>query len=396
MDRSTKRTSAALLTVTLVALLVGVLALVAASGTVAADQHEPENAPTYETSDGGVNFTINLPERTDHYPGDQNEANASIEYFAAGDAAFTEQDAEEGLWLDIIIVEASWIDYSECTTSGNTKEFGIDRGNNNSGAQSDESLLEHQSGSDLKAGGLTVYFYNWDAVSNGPPYLAPEDAVVASQGVGSNDGPCLTMTDEPGWYQIQSYTNGTIATKCTEENADRCEPDDKQWRGVNLNSNYVYVCECNSEQEAREKLGPPPSEGGSSGQEGGGGGEGTETPSDGDETATPDGGGGETSDSGTPTPTATPPPSTPTPESGGNGGDGGDGGNSGGQQNQQNNQQNNQQSNQQNNQQNQQNNQNNQQNNERTTPTISDGPGFTPVVALVALLAAALVAYRRS
>jgi len=372
MDRSTKRAWAALLAVTLVAVLVGGLALVAASGTVAADQHEPENAPTYETSDGGVNFTINLPERTDHYPGDQNEANASIEYFAAGEDAFTDQDAEEGLWLDIIIVEASWIDYSECTTSGNTKEFGIDRGNNNSGTASDESLLEHQSGSDLEAGGLTVYFYNWDAAAGGPPYLAPEDAVVAAQGVGSNDGPCLTMTEEPGWYQIEAYTNGTIATKCKEENNNDCEPDDKKWRGVNLRSNYVYICECDSEEEAREELGAPPPER-----------SGTPTPTptpDGDEptdTPTPDG--DEATDTPTPDngdqPTATPPPdngdqptATPPPNNGdqptatpppNNGGP-------------------------------------NNQDNEGTTPTISGGPGFTPILALVALLAAALVVYRRS
>ena len=172
-----------------------------------------------------------------------------------------------------------------------------DRGNNNSGAKDDESLLEHQSGSDLEAGGLTVYFYNWDALSNGSPYLALDDAIVASQGVGSNDGPCLTMTDEPGWYQIQAYTNGTIATKCTEENADRCEPDDKQWRGLNINSNYVYICECDSEQEAREQLGPPPSEDGGSG----GGSETTATP-------TPDDGGEATA-----TPTPTPESDDPTP-----------------------------------------------------------------------------------
>ena len=353
MDGRTKRRSVGILTVALVAVLVGGLALVAASGTVAADQHEPENAPTYETSDGGVNFTINLPERTDHYPGNQNEANASIEYFAAGEAAFTEQDAEDGLWLDIIIVEASWIDYSECTTSGNTKEFGIDRGNNNSGTASDESLLEHQSGSDLEAGGLTVYFYNWDAAAGGPPYLAPKDAVVAAQGVDSNDGPCLTMTDEPGWYQIEAYTNGTIATKCKEENNNDCEPDDKQWRGVNLRSNYEYICECDSEEEAREELGPPPSEGGETPTPGGGG-EGTATPSNGGETATP---GGETATPGGGGETATP-------------GGGGETAAPGGQ--------------------------NNQQNNEGTTPTISGGPGFTPIVALVALLAAALLVYRRS
>ena len=360
MDGSTKRTSVGLLTVALVAVLVGGLALVAASGTVAADQHEPENAPTFNTSDGNVEFRITLPHQTDHYPGDhpvhsdQNGYNASIEYFATGQAAFTSQDAEEGLWLDFILVEADWVDYSECDVTGNTKVFGIDRGNDNDGTKTDESLVEHRRESNLRAGGLDVYFYNWEEIQADPPYLSPEDAVVAAQGAGSDDGPCLKMTENPGWYRLQAYTNGTIATECKEEGNSDCEPENKQWRGVNLNSNWVYICECDSEQQAREELGPPPNEGGSSGQEGGGGGEGTETPSDGGGTATP-GGSGESPDSGTSTPTE--PPSTPTAASGG---------------------------------------QNNQQNNERTTPTISDGPGFTPVVALLALLAAALVAYRRS
>ena len=374
MDGSTKRTSVGLLTVAMV-VLVGGLALVAASGTVAADQHEPENAPTFNTSDGGVNFTINLPHRTDHYPGDhpvhsdQNGYNASIEYFATGQTAFTSQDAEEGLWLDFILVEANWIDYSECDVTGNTKAFGIDRGNDNEGTKTDESLVEHRRESNLRAGGLDVYFYNWEEIQADPPYLSPEDAVVAAQGAGSDQGPCLKMTENPGWYRLQAYTNGTIATECNEEGNSDCEPENKQWRGVNLNSNYVYICECDSEQQAREELGAPPPEGGSTPTPGGGG-EGTATPAD---------------DSDEPTPTPTGPPSTPTEADGSQG-------NEGEQQNNQNNQQNNQ-NNQQNNQNNQQ---NNQQNNERTTPTIRDGPGFTPVVALVALLAAALIASRRS
>ena len=117
MDRSTKRVSVTFLAITL--LLVGV-AVLAFSGTVAADRHTPDDAPTYKTSDGGVNYTINFPHTTDHYPGDhqvhseQNGHNASIEYFATGKAAMTEQDAEEGIWLDYIVVNADWIDYSEC------------------------------------------------------------------------------------------------------------------------------------------------------------------------------------------------------------------------------------------------------------------------------------------
>jgi hypothetical protein len=49
------------------------------------------------------------------------------------------------------------------------------------------------------------------------------------------------------------------------------------FRGVNIFSNYVYIGECDSEQEARHDLGPPPSEEGIGGS--------TATPS-GNQTAT--------------------------------------------------------------------------------------------------------------
>ena len=370
MNTSAKRVPATLLTVTLAVVLVGSIALVAASGTVAADRHTRDRAPTYDTADGTVNLTITLPERTDHYPGSRNAENASIEYSASGADAFAELDAEDGLWLDLVIVEASWIDYGACTVTGNTAEFGIDRGNDNSGVQSDESLLEHQSGNNLEQGGLTVEFYDWSAVAGDVPYLAPEDAVVAVQGVGSNDGPCLTMTDDPGWYQIQAFTNGTVATECTEEGNSGCEPDDKQWRGINLNSNYVYICECDSEGEAREQLGPPPNENGAPE---------TPTPTRAPTTPTPTRSGGDS----TPTPTATPTqaPTTPTRASNDD-------------QNQQNQQDSQQTPQNTRNQQTQQNTRN-QQSTERTTPTIGEGSGFTPLAALIGLLAAALVVYRR-
>jgi len=383
MARSTNRLGATLLAVLVAVSMVGGVTLLAATGTAAADQHEPENAPTFNTSDGGVEFRITLPHQTDHYPGDhpvhsdQNGYNASIEYFATGQAAFTSQDAEEGLWLDFILVEASWIDYSECDVTGNTKVFGIDRGNDNDGTKTDESLVEHRRESNLRAGGLDVYFYNWEEITNDPPYLSPEDAVVAAQGAGSEDGPCLKMTSDPGWYQVQAYTNGSIATECNEEGNSDCKPENKQWRGVNLNSNWVYICECDSEQQAREQLGPPPNEGGTSGQSGGGGGESTPTPAP-----------------NTPTPTQAPDTPTPTqaPDTSDEQQNQNNQNNQQNQQQNQNNQQNQQQN--QNNQQTQQRNQNNQQD-DRATPTISDGPGFTPVAALVALLAAALAVLRR-
>jgi PGF-CTERM protein len=381
MDRSTKRLSATLLATTVGLLLIGGVSVLAFSGTVAADQHEPENAPTYATSDGGVNFTIGLPHTTDHYPGnhpvhsEQNGYNASIEYYATAQAALTEQDAEEGAWLDFIEVSADWIDYSECDATQNTKVFGIDRGNNNSGTQTDEDLIEHRRSSTLYAGGLIVQFFDWSDLSGDPPYVSPQDAVVAAQGAGSDDGPCLKMTSETGWYRVDAYTNGTIANQCTEEGNPDCEPDPKEWRGLKLKSNYIYICECDSKDEARNELGRPPDE-----QDG----EATPTPTpeQPDDTPTPT----EAQPEDTPTPTEAQPDDTPTPtqattSGGGGGGGGGEGGGGGG--------------------------------GAQTatqadggggggggdaargTPTISNGPGFTPLVALAALLGAALLVLRR-
>ena len=123
---------------TLVAL--STVAMVAGlAGPVAADSHTKDEAPEFQEN---VDFTINFPYSTDHYPGDQNEENGSIEYFSAGADAFTQQDAEEGIWIDYVIIDADWIDYSAGDTE-NTAVYGIDRGNNNSGTQIDEDLVEH-------------------------------------------------------------------------------------------------------------------------------------------------------------------------------------------------------------------------------------------------------------
>lgn len=69
---------------------------------------------------------------------------------------------------------------------------------------------------------------------------------------------CYDNPDEPGWYQIGSSVGGWTA-------------DDKYLQR-NTTSHYLAVCDCENQQEAREQLGPPPSEygvdGGSAGDVG--------------------------------------------------------------------------------------------------------------------------------
>jgi PGF-CTERM protein len=259
-----------------------------------------------------------------------------------------EVDAEEGAFLHTVVISADWIDYSNCDVD-NTAAFGFDRGNNNSGTRTDEDLVSRRKDDEFRDDGLTVTFYTWDDIGGDPPYGAPEDAIVAEQGARSSGGACLTMTSEPGWYQVQGFVNGTEA----DNGPDQRPSEDANHAGILAKSNYIYVCECDSRAEAEERLGPPPGPGGTP----------TPTPTSTDRddpTPTPTAGGG-------PTPTPTEPPTdarnaAATGTAGGTGdgptetGPDGDGG--------------------------------------PTTPT-ADGPGFGPVAALLALLASALIANRR-
>jgi PGF-CTERM protein len=314
------------------------------------------------------NFTVNFPSATDHYPGDQNTENGSIEYFVVGADAFAEMGAEDGLYFNWIIVHAEyegidWIDYSACSTD-NTEAFGIDRGNNDSGTQYDVDLVARQKQVQFRDNGIVIEFLNWEDISNDPPYMAAEDAVVAAQGAGSSAGPCLTLTDEPGWYQITSFANGTVNDNARDE-----KPSESAKKvEFELSSNYLYVCECDNRQEAEEKLGPPP------------GSEETPTPSSGDDTPTPTQTEAPDDDTPTPTQTAVPDDDTPTPtqteasnddtptataqsqntQTQGDGGGNNDGGGV-----------------------------------TNKTPTPGDGPGFGAVAALAALLASGLLALRR-
>jgi hypothetical protein len=77
-------------------------------------------------SDSG-NYTIVLPEPSDHLPGDQNPENASMQNFAQSGELFEQAGAPEGFeTLDYLKTGSPEIDYSNCD-SPNTAAFGIDR-----------------------------------------------------------------------------------------------------------------------------------------------------------------------------------------------------------------------------------------------------------------------------
>jgi PGF-CTERM protein len=233
------------------------------------------------------NYTVNLPFDTDHYPREKNPGgpnNASINHFAAGtQQVYDDQQASDGIeQLKYLRIGNQDIDFSACSTS-NTAAFGIDRDNDDDGTNVDTDLLRYLEQSKFNDHSIEVDFYEGDEL--GAPQeddeggkeagrkdgdsnaeLYPDDEIVAHQGYKSGAGPCYGMPEEPGWYQIGGFVNGTSFSGSEAR--------------IETISHYFYICECSSEAEAREQLGPPPSES----DPGPDTMEGTETPT---ETATP-------------------------------------------------------------------------------------------------------------
>ena len=275
------------------------------------------------------NYTVDLPFDTDHYPRDENPGgpyNASINQFAAGtQKSYNEQGAPDGLeQMKYLRIENQDIDFSECTSS-NTAAFGIDRDNDDAGTEVDIDLLRYLEQSNFNDHSIEVDFYEGNELgAPNPPdrggreagredgdsnaELYPDDEIVSHQGYKSGGGPCYGMPEEPGWYQIEGFTNGTA------------------WSGnearIETISHYFYICVCGSEAETREQLGPPPSE------------QGDDDTAESTATATPmpdDSDGAERTATRTPTETATETPTeTPTAEPDDGGGDDSDSGDGGG------------------------------------------------------------------
>jgi PGF-CTERM protein len=308
----------------------------------------------------GANYTVILPEKSDHLPGDQNQQNASIIHSAAGGDAFSDTAPNGFETFDRLEIRSDAVDFSACS-SPNTAVFGVDRGNNNSGTKTDTDLLKHMKNSNFRENSLEVIFYSESDFGGNPTYLNPEDAIIAVQGAGSSGGPCYTMPSDPGWYQITGTLEGTT------ENGESVT--------VNAVSHYFAICEgCHDEETAREKLGPRPSSESSADPA-------TPTPTPtATATATPTPDGSEATETEASTATATAAPTAtaePTDDSDGNdGGDTGGGTNGGGA-----------------------NGGADTQNDDdpgiQQTPTPGEGPGFGAIVGLLALLASGLLVRRR-
>jgi len=237
----------------------------------------------------------------------------------------------------------SGVDASDCS-GGDIKAFGIDRGNNRSGLATDESLLNNYKDATLKAKSSSIKYWEEEQLAGEPTHVNRSDQVVAAV------GNCYDMPDQAGWYQWNLFINGT------------------GWDGTEnvttqVNTHYFWICDCENEQEARETLGPPPSQRSS---DGGPTPTPTSTPESQEETTPADTEASENEQTATATErsnqqTATQQTSQQTDANANGGQSSGGGGNQQG----------------------------------TPTPSSADGPGFTGVAAIVALLAAVLLGRRR-
>lgn len=227
MTRERTQSTSVALTMLVVLAAAGV-GLVAATGSVAANHDSP------------ANYTVVLPQQEGHYPHDS--ADTSIWHLASTNEAFEGTSSPQGFEeADVLVIESQAIDFSNCGTS-NTAAFGLDRGDDDPGTKTDQGLLQHREDSSFNDHSIVVKFFDEGDIAGSPVSINASDQIVAVQ------EECYNMPNEPGWYQIFGTLNGTGYDGSSFE--------------IDVNSHYYYICECDSEQEARQTLGPPPSESG--------------------------------------------------------------------------------------------------------------------------------------
>lgn len=232
------------------AALLAVALLAAAVGGLA-------GGATQSTADdtGEANHTVVLPDATDHRPGYLNPGNASHAYWVAGGDAYAEEGAADGVYVEELVLSAPWIDYEACGPT-DVGTFGVDRGNDNDGAESDREFPNNNYDKEFRDGSVVVEFSSFREVGGDPPYLAPEDAIVGDYGQGGISSGCMTVTSNPGWYRIEAVLEGTAADRGPGQPPSAGAAPIE----VRAFSGYIYVCRCENESQARTRLGPPPDE----------------------------------------------------------------------------------------------------------------------------------------
>ncbi|WP_254821024.1 hypothetical protein [Haloglomus halophilum] len=170
------------------------------------------------------NFTIGVK---NHNPG----ASSGFALYASG--------FQEDIRLHWNILYQPDFSWSSCTAS-NAAAYGVDRGNDNAGTETDVSLLSAAKVLKFRSDGIYTGYYKESKLAGEPIDIGVEDQVIA----GLNG--CQKNPSEPGWYRAYARSNGSTAM-------------DTQTDFAVAVMDYVYICEgCDSRQQAIEKLGPPP------------------------------------------------------------------------------------------------------------------------------------------
>jgi len=208
------------------------LGIVFLTGPVLADHHS-------EHGDLEMNATIKPKTASDHKPG---ITDATYQFWIGpSEVGPTFWETE---YVSLQFPEGALV-YEEFDCSINA--VGIDRGNNNSDMETDEEVTNRVKDSNLidppEDGTDEIWaVMNQREDLNEHLKLNPDDMFVAEL------GGCFTNPDEPGWYRYSTFFNGTA-------------PDEETHISAESPGNWIWICDCENEQEARNQLGKPPHEG---------------------------------------------------------------------------------------------------------------------------------------
>ena len=206
-----------------VAVATGLLtaAVLGAGVGVAGASHGPE----------GSNFTYTPLSADDREPGATDTRVGQIGQAAAG----VDTDFETLLRLRAVWRAGSWEDCGP----GSAEAFGIDRGSDNEPYDVDEGLTDNVKSFTASEDVFESRFYDEDDLGESV-HLNSEDRVFSVI-------ECPTNPPEAGWHRIDA-----ASVKGRTPDGEVVTYEDP--------SHWFWICDCRNEAEARDRLGPPPSQ----------------------------------------------------------------------------------------------------------------------------------------
>lgn len=169
----------------------------------------------------------------DRQPGYES---ASYKHWAIGGDDFRGDGLEEMHYIEMRSEEVS---FANCGLF-DVDEFGMDRGANNDGTETDDDLADHVKDWNFGEDSQWMELFTSDDSIGEPIHYNATDQFVAHQ------LDCYTNPDVEGWYRMEGWGNGTAW--------------DGEFDEARLYSHWFWIGDYDSDEEAREALGPPPSE----------------------------------------------------------------------------------------------------------------------------------------